>query len=361
MKKILATSLSIVFLLAATALPLAAQERHEIAFPDLPGYETLVCDFHMHTVFSDGRVWPTVRVDEAWRLGFDAIAITDHIEYQPHKGDIPTNHNRSYELAAGQARQAGILFPKGTEITRETPPGHFNSLFLTDTAPLDTDDLVEVFKRANEQGAFVFWNHHAWKGEERGAWGDLHTTVYENKWLHGMEVCNNDSYYPTAHKWCLEKGLTMLGNSDIHAPDINDRTTPDNHRALNLVFVRERTLDGLKEALRAGRTAVWFEKQMIARPEWLEPLLEESIEIAPPHYRGKNYVMVKVRNKSDIEIQLERTGSIGPETATLPPQSTTMVKIGTGNPEGPLELAYKVTNFLVAPGEGLEVSVAVGE
>ena len=43
----------------------SAQVRHEIHFPDLPGYQTLKCDFHTHTVFSDGAVWPTVCVDEA--------------------------------------------------------------------------------------------------------------------------------------------------------------------------------------------------------------------------------------------------------------------------------------------------------
>ena len=59
-----------------------AQERRIPNIPDIPGYQTLICDFHMHTVFSDGRVWPTVRVDEAWREGLDAIAITDHLEYQ---------------------------------------------------------------------------------------------------------------------------------------------------------------------------------------------------------------------------------------------------------------------------------------
>lgn len=349
-----------VFLIFAV-LPVTAQERREIVFPDLPGYQTLICDLHSHTVFSDGKVWPTVRVEEAWRLGLDAIAITDHIEYQPYKAFIPTNHNRSYQIAEGSARQAGLLFPKGTEITRDTPPGHFNAIFLKDTDPLDTPDFLEAVKQANEQKAFVFWNHQGWKGEEKGVWRDEHTTIYENKWLHGMEVCNGDSYYPTAHKWCLEKGLTMLGNSDIHDPDIAGRTTPEDHRTVTLVFARETTLDGLKEALHAGRTAVWFGKQMIGRPEWLEPLLEESVEIAPPHFRAKDHVLVKVRNNSDIEIVLERTGSIGPATATLPPQSTSMVKIGTSNPEGPIALSYKVTNFLVAPGEGLEVSVTVGE
>ena len=298
--------LVVALLLITVALPVAAQERREIAFPDLPGYETLVCDLHMHTVFSDGNVWPTVRVDEAWRLGFEAIAITDHIEYQPHKADVPTNHNRPYELAVGKANQAGILFPRGTEITRDTPPGHFNAIFVKDTSLLETPqpkeipDFIEAIKRANEQGAFVFWNHQAWKGEENGTWREEHTIIFENKWLHGMEVCNGGTYYPTAHKWCLEKGLTMMGNSDIHAPDLNRQTTPEDHRTVTLVFVKERTLDGLKEALQAGRTAVWYKDQMIGHPEWLEPLLEESVEIFPPHFRGKNYVMTKVRNKSEL-------------------------------------------------------------
>ena len=30
--------------------------RKEIRIPDLNGYLTLKCDFHMHTVFSDGDV-----------------------------------------------------------------------------------------------------------------------------------------------------------------------------------------------------------------------------------------------------------------------------------------------------------------
>jgi hypothetical protein len=40
----------------------SAQNRREINIPDILGYKTLKCDFHIHTVFSDGDVWPTVRV-----------------------------------------------------------------------------------------------------------------------------------------------------------------------------------------------------------------------------------------------------------------------------------------------------------
>ena len=61
----------------------------KIYFPDIPGYRTLVCDFHLHTVFSDGSVWPDFRVQEAIRDGLDAISITEHLEFQPKEEDIP--------------------------------------------------------------------------------------------------------------------------------------------------------------------------------------------------------------------------------------------------------------------------------
>ncbi len=51
------------------------QKREIINIPDVKGYKTLKCDFHQHTVFSDGQVWPGVRVQEAWREGLDVIAI----------------------------------------------------------------------------------------------------------------------------------------------------------------------------------------------------------------------------------------------------------------------------------------------
>ena len=74
--------------------------NREITFPDLDNYLTLVCDFHTHSVFSDGSVWPDIRVEEAERDKIDVLAVTEHLEYQPHINDIPhPDRNRSYQLA----------------------------------------------------------------------------------------------------------------------------------------------------------------------------------------------------------------------------------------------------------------------
>lgn len=350
------TSIVLLLTLATTGW---TQVRLEIPFPDIAGYKTLKCDFHMHTVFSDGTVWPPVRVDEAYRIGLDAIAITDHIEYQPHKDDIPTKHNRSFELSVGRARELGIILIRGAEITRDTPPGHFNAIFLKDVDALAKEDFVEAVATACQQGAFVFWNHQAWKGEELGRWLDVHTHLYENKLLHGMEVANGGTYYPTAHRWCLEKGLTMLGNSDIHQPELLKENTSENHRTLTLVFATEKTEQGIHEALRAGRTAVWVNDRMIGKPEWLEALLEASVVIAPPHLRTKTSLWTNVTNNSAINIVLRRTGNIGPPELTLKAQTTTLVRINAPDTNQPLELQYEVTNFIVAPDTPLTVTYTI--
>ena len=190
---------------------------------------------------------------------------------------------------------------------------------------------------------------------------DVHTTLYDNGWLHGMEICNGDSYYPTAHRWALEKNLTMVGNTDIHAPDLNRRTTPEEHRTMTLVFAEERTPEALKEALEKGRTAVWFKDQLIGRKELLEPLFHQSVGMDPPHLRGRNLVWVKIRNSCDVEITLAKAQGPGPLELVLPARSTSLVKIGVEDPSKPLELSYVATNFLIGPEESLPVVLRASE
>ena len=358
-QRIILSIILVNLLFAAFAL---GQSRREINFPDIMGYKTLKCDFHMHTVFSDGSVWPPVRIDEAWREGLDVISITDHIEYQPHKGDVPTNHGRSHEIAASRARERNILLIKGAEFTRETPPGHFNAVFINDANALDVENLVEGIKIANKQGAFVFWNHPGWKPEHKG-WFDTHTTLYENKWMHGIEVVNGGSYYPEAHEWCLEKNLTMMGNTDIHQPATLLETSPANHRSMTLVFAREQTMEAVKEALVKGRTTVWFKDQLIGRKKFLNAIFNESVEIGRPYNKYRDSIWVEIKNSSDIDIDLERAGTLGPRQLTLAANATTILRTGIGaKPEeapARLKLSYTARNFLIAPDKGLPVTLNI--
>ena len=110
--------------------------RH-IEFPNTKNYQTLVLDLHTHSVFSDGHVWPTVRVSEALRDGLHGLAITEHLEFQPHLSDIPhLDRNRAYEEALRAAQGHNISIIPGVEITRTGAPGHINAVFIKDANPL---------------------------------------------------------------------------------------------------------------------------------------------------------------------------------------------------------------------------------
>ncbi len=331
----------------------------EIRIPDILGYQTLVCDFHTHTVFSDGMVWPTIRAQEAWREGLDAIAITDHIEYQPHKEDIPTNHNRPYILTHEFASQLNLLMPRGTEITRDTPPGHYNAIFVDDIDPLETDKFLDVIKEANEQGGFVFWNHPGWKGVERGRWREFHDTMKENKWLHGIEVCNGGTYYKEAHEYAIKYNLTMMGTSDIHQPALGLPRRPDRHRTTSLVFVKERTLESIKEALFARRTAVWYKNMVIGDEAYLSEIFNESLKISSPHHSTGNTRYFLIENCSEVTLKLKKNGKFGPDEIEIPAKSTIQVSMRISGEADEVRLPYKVTNFLIGPGKPLPVELVI--
>ena len=355
MKNLSVVLFAVILSLLLSPLAAGAAEA-KINFPDILGYRTLKCDFHMHTVFSDGSVWPTVRVDEARREGLDVIAISDHIEYQPHKKDIPTNHNRPFEIAKDSAKKKGILLVKAAEITRETPPGHFNALFLDDIEPLDTKDFFDCLEAANKQQAFVFWNHPGWKPDKKG-WFETHTKLYENKWMHGIEVANGGSYYPDAHRWCLEKNLTMMGNSDIHAPSLITKTTAENHRTMTLVFAKEKTLEALNEALVKGRTAVWYKDQLIGKEDFLGAIFKAAVTTGDIERKGKRRVIIDLRNNCDLNMRLQRLGETGPAELLLPATDTTTLKIKLPKDARKIELSYTAQNMLIAPAIGLPVKI----
>ena len=79
---------NIIYILLLISIFVFGQEPRKFFMP--PSEKNIIStDLHIHTVFSDGVVWPSVRVEEAYREGIELIAITDHLEYQPHKEDIP--------------------------------------------------------------------------------------------------------------------------------------------------------------------------------------------------------------------------------------------------------------------------------
>jgi len=322
--------------------------RKIIHIPDIMGYKTLKCDFHMHTVFSDGLVWPTVRVDEAWEDGLDAIAITDHIENNPSKSFLSGDDNSSYEIAAPYAKQRNIILIKGGEISRSMPPGHFNALFLSDVNKLDVPDYMDAFKAASEQGAYIIWNHPGWKAQQPDTckWWDIHSELKEKGWLHGIEVFNEQEWYPLALDWCNDKNLTYIATSDIHGLIANTYNVSNLHRPVTLVFAAERTEAALREALFANRTVAWFGNYLAGSEELLSDIFEASVvaDFAEETKKSNTY---NVKNLSDVAFNL---ASADGTRIKIPAYSETRVNIPKNS-----DLRFEVTNLMITATRNLEI------
>jgi hypothetical protein len=310
MKTIISSSLvilSISFLVAQDHSHLGAKA---FTYPNIEGYVTLKADLHIHTVFSDGNVWPSIRVQEALRENLDAISLTEHLEYQPHKADIPhPDRNRAYNLALEEAKDHELLIIPGSEITRSEPVGHSNAVFITDANQL-MDTVPKVpFKEAKKQGAFVFWNHPAWHAQSptgNPILSDFQKELIKNGELHGIEVINSVDYAEESLAIALEHNLTIMGTSDIHGLIDWDYTEKGNHRPITLVFAKEKNLESMREALFEGRTVAVYNDLLVGKPEFLKPLLQASVVIESANYLPNTTVLkVELKNISSSDLLFE--------------------------------------------------------
>jgi len=283
-----------------------------LTYPDIEGYKTLKTDLHQHTVFSDGDVWPKIRVQEALRENLDAISLTEHLEYQPHAEDIPhPDRNRSYDLvkAMDEAKEHGLLIVHGSEITRSEPIGHSNAVFIEDANKILSKDAKKSFAAAKMQGAFVFWNHPAWYAQSpKGipVLSDFQKELIEKDELHGIEVINTFDYSEESLALALEQNLTIMGTSDIHGLIDWDYTEKGNHRPITLVFAKDKSIASLREALFAGRTVAVYNDLLVGKEEFLKPLLQASIAVVKAEYLPDTQVLeVELKNISSSDLLFE--------------------------------------------------------
>ena len=361
----------VLFLFIVGSNQLAAQTRKEIRIPDILGYLTLKCDFHLHTVFSDGEVWPTVRVEEAWREGLDAIAITDQVDYQAKSEELNGDRNQPFNVAKPMANQMGIVLIKGAEIARPMPPGKLNAIFVRNANLLERESWWDACVEAKEQGAFVFMSQPSLSGDqtEQSNWHPEHTRLLNAGILKGVEVSTEKGFSPEALQWAAEKNLVILGNSNMHAPSTEAYSENGNNRSMTLVFALERSESAIKAAILDNRTATWFNDTLIADRRFLTPIFLNSVKVKSKKLNlvNQDIKYLQLYNNSDIPFKLKQRqpsiGFVAPQEIILLPNRTVMVELeGTSDELATtpiLKLFYEATNLLTKKGEKLPVNIDV--
>ena len=328
-------------------------QRIEIVLPQVCGYNLYKADLHTHSVYSDGDVTPAFRVREAYFDGLDVIAITEHLEYRRHegnmlkflkgytgnkvkkaenynlinkqcpKGGIQSDQNYAVEEAVKASKRYGILVIPGAEITREPVAiGHYNALFTKDNNTIYDPDPLQSLRNAREQGALIQHNHPGWR-RTTCAKTEFEVKAYNEGLIDGIEVANGGSLYTTVINRAFDENLFVAANTDIHDGTAEGYRFKGQLRNMTLILAKECTLDALYEALCAKRTIAVSGGYITAKEELLKELFLASVECTVISTNSNGSRTFSLANKSSLLYTFKTSPNALPITL-YPMQSLTL-------------------------------------
>jgi len=192
-----------------------------------------LCDFHIHTNYSDGRLPLPEVIDFYGRRGFDCICITDHIA-DPRRLIGKFSELLNFTVAWDQLdeyfdvlererrrawRKYDMLVMTGLEFNKEgltkKTSGHLLGVDLK--APISPSlGFVEIIAQIHSQGALAVAAHpHVMKSE----WGKNTLFLWENQEIFApiidaWEIANRNNIFTPIGL----KRMAFLANSDFHKP-----------------------------------------------------------------------------------------------------------------------------------------------
>jgi predicted metal-dependent phosphoesterase TrpH len=231
----------------------------------MPGYEPfLLCDFHVHTQWSDGKLSVAEVVDLYGSTGkFDVIAITDHIlmkkDMLARAGRIATLGRRAFgvreedfaaylEDVETQGRRAwetyGMLVVPGAEVTQNRLSGRKNShiIALDIKRYVSADQPADaILKEIRRQGALSIACHPHHRTTRRIEISTCYLWDHRDELAELVDVweaANRDDLFSVTSL----KHFPYVANSDFHKPK---------HLYSWKTLVRsEKTWPAVKDALR---------------------------------------------------------------------------------------------------------------
>jgi UDP-N-acetylglucosamine:LPS N-acetylglucosamine transferase len=197
------------------------------------GPRRLLCDFHIHTSYSDGKLTVPEVVDFYGRLGFDCICITDHLA-DPRRliGKLIRLSNLTvsedqlgeyFEVIERERQRAwrkyNMIVLTGIEFNKDgfTKKTSAHLLGIDLKTPISSAlDLPETIAHIHAQGGLAVASHpHIMKSE----WGKNTLYLWENHeqfapLIDAWEIANRHNIFDCVGM----KRLPFLGNSDFHKP-----------------------------------------------------------------------------------------------------------------------------------------------
>jgi predicted metal-dependent phosphoesterase TrpH len=224
-------------------------------------------DFHVHAFPGDGSLTPPVLREEARRAGLDVIAIT--------------NHNQA---VTGQLAQwltgntEGPIMIGGEEVTN--PHYHLIAIGIKDKVSAD-QTAADAIAAIHAQNAIAIAAHPSptFTGYDDAALSMVDGTEA----AHPGDTEERQEFVDTFDRVRrMNPHLAPIGSSDIHV-------TPALGACRTYLFVRERSISGVLEAIRAGRTVAADEGGSL----YGAPDLVEGVRNAAPPARSDRHAFLR--------------------------------------------------------------------
>lgn len=191
----------------------------------------LLCDFHIHTKYSDGSVELRRTVDLFGQTGFDVIAITDHVvngdsafgklahrfRFSINEQNFPVYMERLREEAERAWNKYGMLIIPGVEISKNYLSSEKSAHILI----IDIKEFIpacwsyeKIFLAAKEQDALVVacHPHHSSEIATRDTLFLWNNRDKYAKYIDAWEIANRDDVFNVISL----KKYPYIANSDFH-------------------------------------------------------------------------------------------------------------------------------------------------
>jgi len=356
-----------------------------LVFPDTrDGYHVFPGELHIHTVFSDGAAWPSLRLVEAMQDGLKFVSFTEHDVFTPKIRDTGADKNRSYEIARSfiDNRMFNLQDMKvslGSEITRNI--GHFNCHFLKDANALnprhvqnskmgefsryltvdwnDTSavekDVEAKLREAKKQGAICQWNHPTYPSPvpAEAVVTPFLKRMFEEGLLSGIEVAGSDYFHPSAMDVAQKYNLYVAATTDAHmGTKIEQAAAGMEHRVTTLFLTNGDDENAFKDALEKRRTVGLFRSTFLGSKDNVQKIVESVLQLKLTSYVPSELLMgttasMDISNSAPVDMELEITD---PDLKVV--NYPKFVKIPAGS-----KITLKIFKFDGAKFSGIKVRV----
>jgi hypothetical protein len=137
---------------------------------------------------------------------------------------------------------------------------------------------------------------------------DFEKIIYPSGILDGIEVMNHLDFYPRALDRAKDYNLFLASNTDMHDTTYEFYRLNGALRNMTIIFAKDKSLESLKEAIKAHRTLAYSFGTIAGEKQLLEDFFRASVECEVIAVDANGARTYELRNNTSLPYYLNYSG-----------------------------------------------------